>query len=49
MFLSLLSVRLSKHEHAYWLKSSMGLYFGGYLVKKLTANFPSLSRNTQIP
>lgn len=49
VFLSLPFVRLSKHEHAYWLKSSMGLYFGGHLVKMLKANFPSLSRITQIP
>lgn len=39
----------NQHGYAYWLKSSMGLYFGGHLVKELNANFPSLSRNTQIP
>ena len=40
---------ISQHWYAYWLKSSMGLYFGGHLVKKLNANFPSLSRNTRKP
>ena len=27
----------------------MELYFSGHLVKKLNTNFPTLSRNTQIP
>ena len=29
---------------AYWLKSSMELYFGGHLVKKLNANSKSFKK-----